>query len=152
MVEPDEVPRLARPFVVVLIGLMLASAVFLWEPWPVTSFRLFSHLRYDEQAAWEATALTPNGRELAYPIAGAPRGLRGFGFVMAEFVDADAERRSELCRVWVGEAPDVVGRPVAEVQLYQRRWRLSDRASGRALPGSREHEFTCSDQGFAVVR
>jgi hypothetical protein len=38
MAEPDRVPRLARPFVALLIAAMVASAVFVWEPWPLTSF------------------------------------------------------------------------------------------------------------------
>lgn len=150
MLHPDTVPRAARPFVAVLIAAMLASAVFLWEPWPLTSFRLFSQLRYDEQTAWQATAVTPGGEELDLPLSGAPRGLRGFGFVMAEFADADRKRRDELCRTWVRVAPEVVDRPVVEVRLGRRSWRLSERNGDRALPGEREHVFTCTAEGVEV--
>jgi hypothetical protein len=141
MAEPDRVPRLARPFVALLIAAMVASAVFVWEPWPLTSFRLFSHLRVDEQTAWEATVVEPNGEELGYPL----------GFAIRDFVDADEEQRDELCRTWVAAAPELVARHAVEVRLYQRRWLLSERSGERALPGRREHAFTCTSEGSEVA-
>ena len=141
MAEPDRVPRLARPFVALLIAAMVASAVFVWEPWPLTSFRLFSHLRVDEQTAWEATVVEPNGEELGYPL----------GFAIRDFVDADEEQRDELCRTWVAAAPEIVAREAVEVRLYRRRWLLSERSGDRALPGSREHAFTCTSEGSEVA-
>ena len=141
MAEPDRVPRLARPFVALLIAAMVASAVFVWEPWPLTSFRLFSHLRVDEQTAWEATVVERNGTELGYPL----------GFAIREFTGANEERRDELCRTWVAAAPEIVAREAVQVRLYQRRWRLSERSGDRALPGSREHAFTCTNRGSEVA-
>jgi hypothetical protein len=141
MAEPDRVPRLARPFVALLIAAIVASAVFVWEPWPLTSFRLFSHLRFDEQTAWEATVVEANGEELGYPL----------GFAIREFVDADGERRDELCRTWVAAAPELVAHQAVEVRLYHRRWLLSERSGDRALPGSREHAFTCTSEGSDVA-
>jgi hypothetical protein len=142
MAEPDRVPRLARPFVALLIAAMVASALFVWEPWPLTSFRLFSHLRADEQTAWQATAVERNGDELRYPL----------GFAIREFVDADDPRRDELCRTWVAAAPEIVAREAVEVRLYRRRWRLSERSGDRALPGRQEHVFTCTSVGSEVAR
>jgi hypothetical protein len=142
MAEPDRVPRLARPFVALLIAAMVASAVFVWEPWPLTSFRLFSHLRFDEQIAWHSTVVEPNGNELDYPL----------GFAIREFVDADGGRRDELCRTWVAAAPEIVAREAVEVRLYERRWLLSERSGDRAQPGSREHAFTCTSEGSEVAR
>jgi hypothetical protein len=141
MAEPDRVPRLARPFVALLIAAMVASAVFAWEPWPLTSFRLFSHLRVDEQTAWQATVVEPNGDELAYPL----------GFAIADFVRANTERRSALCRTWVAAAPEVIGQKAVEVRLYERRWVLSERRGDRALPGTTKHLFTCTRQGVSVA-
>jgi hypothetical protein len=141
MAEPDRVPRLARPFVALLIAAMVASAVFVWEPWPLTSFRLFSQLRVDEQTAWHATVVEPNGDELGYPL----------GFAIREFVDANDERRDELCRTWVAAAPEIIAHQAVEVRLYQRRWLLSDRRDDRAEPGSPEHAFTCTSEGSEVV-
>jgi hypothetical protein len=134
MLEPDRVPRFARPFVALLIAAMVASAVFLWEPWPLTSFRLFSHVRTDEQSSWQATVVEPNGNELAYPL----------GFAMADFVRGNAERRNELCRTWVSAAPQVVDQRVVAVRLYERRWLLSRRSDDHALPGATRQRFTCT--------
>jgi hypothetical protein len=145
--EPDRVPRLARPLVVGLIALMVASAAFVWEPWPFTSFRLFSHLRYDEQVAWHAKAVGPGGEEIDYPIGSAGRGFRGFGFTMAEFVDADSARRDQLCQTWVAAAPDLIDVDAGEVRLYPRRWRLSERSGDRALRGTDDLGFVCTQEG-----
>ena len=147
----SEVPRLARPFVAVLIAAMVASAIFVWEPWPLTSFRLFSHVRDDEQTAWEARAVAPDGEELDYPVAAQSRGLRGFGFAMTEFAAASPGRRDELCRAWLEAAPDAVGEDVTEVRLYLRSWKLSDRSDKRALEGTRRHRFTCTGYGAAPI-
>jgi hypothetical protein len=149
--EPDRVPRLARPFVAGLIALMVASALFVWEPWPFTSFRLFSHLRYDEQAAWHARAVAQGGEEITYPLGSADRGFRHFGFAMAEFVSADQARRDELCRTWVAAAPELIDVEAEEVRLYQRRWRLSERSGDRALRGTDELGFICTREGARDV-
>jgi hypothetical protein len=146
----DQVPRLARPFVALLVAAMIASALFVWESWPLTSFRLFSHVRTDEQTAWVAKIVRENGTELPYPVDSLDEGFRNFGFRMAEFVDADGQRRAELCRVWVLEAPEVAGGEVAAVRLYERRWLLSDRDGDRARPGAEELIFTCSRDGVRV--
>ena len=147
MPESDRVPRLARPFVVLLIAALITSAVFAWEPWPLTSFRLFSHPRADEQTRWLATAVGPDGRETPYPLGSLPSGFRGFPFVMAEFVGADPARRNQLCRTWVGAVPELLGREAAEVRLYLRRWQLSRRRGDRALPGTKELMYTCTSEG-----
>jgi hypothetical protein len=149
MPEPDRVPRLARPFVVLLVGALITSAVFVWEPWPLTSFRLFSHARADEQNGWLAKAIGPDGREIPYPLGSSPSGFRGFPFVMAEFVDADPARRNQLCRTWVGAAPELIGREATEVRLYRRRWQLSRRRGDRAQPGTSELIYTCTSEGAA---
>jgi hypothetical protein len=141
MAEPDRVPRFARPFVALLIAAMVASAVFVWEPWPLTSFRLFSHVRVDEQTAWQATVVKPTGDELAYPL----------GFAIADFVRGDAERRNELCRIWIDAAPEVVGHRAVAIRLYERRWLLSRRRGDRALSGVTRRRFTCTRRGEAVA-
>jgi hypothetical protein len=151
MNETASAPRLARPFVAVVLALMAASALFLWEPWPFTSFRLFSHLRYDEQTGWEATVLGPDGGSVEYPVASLDHGLRGFGFAMAEFTDASVERRDELCRAWVAAVPASLADPAQEVRIYVRRWRLSERHGERAAPGTRELMYVCTEAGARPV-
>ena len=145
--EPDRVPRLARPFVAVLIAAMVACAVFAWEPWPLTSFRLFSTLRVDEQSAWQATTVDAEGEKLPYPLGGEDHGFRGFPFTMSQFEGATRERRDELCRTWVEAAPMLVGRSAEEVRIYRRTWRLSEREGDRAQPGRTSLEYVCTAEG-----
>jgi len=152
MAEPDRVPRFARSFVALLIAAMAACAVFAWEPWPLTSFRLFSNVRIDEQTAWQATTVDSRGEELPYPLGGEDHGFRGFPFTMAEFVAASAARQDELCRTWVEAAPTLVSREAEQVRLYLRSWRLSERGEDGALPGSIELEYTCTGEGVEGAR
>jgi hypothetical protein len=152
MPKPDGVPRLARPFVALLIAAMVASAIFVWEPWPLTSFRLFSHLRTDAQSGWRATTVEADGTELAYPLDSLGRGLRNFGFRMTEFAAAAEARRDEICRTWVAVAPAVTDRDVVEVRLYERHWLLSARRGDRAVPGTERLIFICTRDGVQVVR
>lgn len=145
--RPDAVPRYARPFVAVFLAAMIAAAVFVWEPWPLTSFRLFSHERIDRQSAWEATAVSTGGGEAGYALGSEDRGLRGFPFVMGEFTGASEERRDEICRVWLAEAPQTEGEPAAAVRIYKRSWLLSERDGDRTEPGTRALEYTCDAGG-----
>jgi hypothetical protein len=149
MSDPDRIPRLARPFVLTLIAAMLACAIFAWEPWPLTSFRLFSTLRVDEQSAFSATIVTADGEEVPYPLGAEDHGFRGFPFTMAEFSGAGAERRDELCRTWVEAAPTLVGRHAEEVRIYLRRWTLSEREGDRALPGVTRLAYVCTAEGVS---
>lgn len=126
---------------------MLVTAVLALEPWPLTSFRLFSTVRADEQAQWLATTVDEAGAERPYPLGGEDRGFRGFPFTMAGFGAADPERQDELCRLWVASAPELVGVDPVEVRLYLRSWELSARSGERALPGSTELIYVCTEAG-----
>ena len=137
-------PRGAQPFVAGFIALMIAAAVFAWEPWPFTSFRLFSHLRTDEQTGWVIKAVRPSGSEEALPLTDE---LRGFVHQVSDFSGASAKRQDELCRVWLGAAPGILSQPVAEVRLYLRRWKLSEREGDEALPGTSSLEYLCTEDG-----
>ena len=144
MERRDQVPRGARPFVAVFLGLMIASALFVWEPWPLTSFRLFSQLRIDEQTAWVIKAVDADGGEADLPLADE---LRGFEFQIREFVAASSDRQDELCRLWAGAAPEILGHPTEAVRLYQRSWRLSEREGDTALPGTSKLIYVCDGNG-----
>ncbi len=145
---PDRTPRLARPFVALLLSAMILTAAFAWEPWPLTSFRLFSTARIDQQQAWSATTVSVDGEEEAYPLGAEERGFRGFPFVMAEFASASSERRDELCLTWVTAAPELVGREAEEVRIYLRTWTLSDRVDDEAREGTTELRYVCTSEGL----
>lgn len=124
--------------------MMVASALFVWEPWPFTSFRLFSHVRTDQQARWEAEAVGADGRAQAYPLGALPKGVRGFAFTMSEFNAATDARRLEICNAWIQAAPELIGVDAVEVRLYLHEWLLSERSNDRAQPGTRTLEYTCT--------
>lgn len=130
---------------------MVASALFVWEPWPFTSFRLFSHLRADAQTGWTATAVRSDGVEVPYPVDSLDEGFRNSGFRMAEFAAADQARQDELCRVWFAAAPEAVGGEVVEVRIYERHWTLTDRGADRARRGIEKLEFKCTSDGVRVA-
>lgn len=148
MQEPDKTPRYAQPFAAALIALMVACAVFAWEAWPFTSFRLFSTVRIDQQTAWLATTVDSTGDEDSYPLGGETRGFRGFPFTMNEFTSATPARQDELCRLWVTSAPELVDRDAVEVRIYQRSWTLSDRRDDEAIPGRTDLRFVCDANGL----
>lgn len=145
--EGDQVPPFARPFVAIVLALIIACGIFAWELWPFTSFRLFSTVRIDHQTAWSATVVDDSGAETAYPLGGLDHGFRGFPFTMSEFATASQERQDELCRTWVDAAPELVGTTATQVRLYLREWTLSDRMDDRALPGITTLKYVCTDAG-----
>ena len=151
MPERDRVPRLARPFVATLLAAMVLCATFAVEPWPLTSFKLFSEVRTDERTAWRATTIDASGEEATYPLGALPLGFRGFGFTMSEFVAADSERQAELCRTWIDAADELVGREAVGVRIYQRSWRLSERSGDRADPGTETVAHVCTPTGAEVA-
>jgi hypothetical protein len=139
-------PRLARSFVLLFLAAMAAAAIFTWEPWPITSFRLFSHLRQDQQHGWAAVVTGTDGEETPLAIAGPAGDLRNFGFRMAEFETTSWQRRDEICRAWLAPLQERGG---AEIRLYRLRWRLSRRIENgdRAAPPSRKLAFVCRPAG-----
>jgi hypothetical protein len=142
-------PRLARPFVLVFLATMVAAAILVWEPWPITSFRLFSHLRQDRQHGWAAAAVDSGGGEEPLQLAELSSGFRGFSFRMAEFEASPWRRRDEICRTWVAPLASYSGGQEREIRLYRTSWRLSRRIDGgeRPAPPSRALAFVCTSAG-----
>lgn len=134
------------------LAAMVAAALFLWEPWPLTSFRLFSHQREDLQQGWEATLADGHGDEAPLALTSLSSDFRGFGFRMAEFETASPQRRDEICRAWVAPLTADGNREPAAIRLYRLSWRLSERTADgeRPLPPRRELAFVCTAAGARV--
>lgn len=147
MEDAQHAPIRARILLWGIVGLMVASAAFVWEPWPFTSFRLFSHLRTDEQSRWEAAVTDAQGELHSYPLSSADNGLRGFAFAMSEFEAAPTERRVEMCATWIGASREIIGVEATSLRIYQRRWKLSDRVGDRSRLGPRELRYVCRPSG-----
>lgn len=131
---------------------MVACALFAWEPWPLTSFRLFSTVRSAEQQSWRATTLAVDGKEQTYPLGALPEGYRGFAFTMRDFGAADRARQDELCRTWVEAAPGLIDRDPVEVRIYLNTRLLSERDGDRSPPGTDELRYVCDGEGLSDAR
>jgi hypothetical protein len=138
-------PRFARPFVAVFLVAVVVSAVATLEAWPLTGWRLFSHLRTDEQSAWSATAVDERGREVAYPLGRSEMGYRGFIFLMGGFAERSPAEQQELCDTWREGTEALLGFEAREVRIYLSEWRLSEREGDRAVRGEPHLRYVCRE-------
>ena len=140
-------PRYARPFVAIFLAAFVICAVATIDAWPLTAWRLFSHLRTDQQAAWSATAVDSEGREHEYPLGRSGMGYRGFIFLMGEFEERSPADRLELCDTWREGTEELLGFEATEVRIYLSEWRLSERQGDRAPRGEPSLRYTCRPGG-----
>lgn len=154
---PAEMPQKARPprgaaAVSLLVVLVMAgSVIFVWEPWPFTSFRLFSTTRTAVQGTWEAAASLPGGRSWGFDLAALPHGFRGFQFTMNDFPKLQNAERTAVCRTWLGAAQQHFGVPVTRLTMSRRTWDLSaDETIDRGSTSS--PQWICSPSGAAPIR
>jgi hypothetical protein len=143
----DAAPRLARPFVAAFILAFVICALATIEAWPLTAWRLFSHLRTDQQVTWSATAVDRQGREHSYPLGNLPRGYRGFAFLMNDFASQSPARQLELCDTWRLGTGDLLGFEARAVRIYQLRSSLAERDGDRGEPPNRTLMYTCRPGG-----
>ncbi|MDQ4098050.1 MAG: hypothetical protein M3144_09310, partial [Actinomycetota bacterium] len=61
--DHEGVSRPVRVFVVCFLGLFLSCGFLGIEAWPLTGFKLFSHVRGDGLPGWEAVSVGGAGRE-----------------------------------------------------------------------------------------
>jgi hypothetical protein len=144
-------PRFARPFVAVFLVAFVVCALATIEAWPLTGWRLFSHLRTDEQMTWAATAVDADGAAHQYPLGAMPRGYRGFGFLMREFVAGSESEKRRLCDAWREGTSELLGFEARAVRIYELRWRLSERSGDRAQPPVRTLRYVCRPGGVDAV-
>jgi hypothetical protein len=147
-VEVKGAPWFARFFVVVFLGVLLVCPLLNVEAWPLTSWHLFSRLRHDEQAGWQAYAVDRNGREVRYPVASLGNGFRGFVFEMGTFATRSQAERDAICETWLAGARLLLpGRDVRVVRVYRTHWLLSRRRDHRAVPPTRALRYVCVPRG-----
>ena len=147
----DDPPRYARPFVAVFLATVVACAVLGVNAWPFSNWRLFSTMASDHQTRWEATAVDPGGREVAYPISAPPHGYGGLSVVMTGFPRRSATARDTACGVWMRGATRDFGPTIDILRIYRLDWRLSVRRGLRAAPPRRTLSWVCSRQGARAV-
>jgi hypothetical protein len=147
MSDNARAPRFARPFVAAFLAAIVICAIATIEAWPLTGWRLFSHLRIDRQVSWSAAAVDSAGREHPYPLGALPQGYRGFVFLMRGFAARPPAEQAELCEAWREGTVEQLGFEVRAVRIYELRWRLSDREGDRARRADRALRYTCRPGG-----
>jgi hypothetical protein len=143
----DDVPRWARPFVAAFLAAFLVVGLLGVDAWPLTGWRLFSHLRSSHQTTWDATTVDAAGAEHPVRFARFPQAMRGFSLLAARLPRLSPSRRAAVCAAWAA----AVHEGDRTVRLF-RVWRverdLSRRAGERAAaPISRTVEYACSPPG-----
>lgn len=122
----ESAPRGAFSLALVVIFLMLFSAVFTWEPWPFTSFRLFSQNRTAAQGSWETVAKFRDGSVTSVAIDQLPNGFRGFSFTMNTFETLSAGDRQAACGAWLEGVEENRRREVQSLTISRRSWSLAE--------------------------
>jgi hypothetical protein len=145
----ERAPRWARWFVWSFLTALLVCGVLGIEAWPLTGFRLFSHLRHSSQTEWQAFAVKSHGEEVRLPLSRFPGGYNGFPLVMKTFASRSPGEREAMCDAWMVAASSLRG-PTAAIRIYIVDRRLEPREGHRAatVPG-RSLAYTC---GAGVLR
>jgi hypothetical protein len=137
------IPRRLKWFVRCFLIVFVLCAIFGIELWPLTGFRLFSHVRYPETSGWVASAVWLSGSTTDLALSDLPRAYQGFGLIMQGFPTLSAIERESTCEVWLAEARRVWG-PIATLQLYETTWDEELRSGDRPAQVQRKLAFECS--------
>ena len=138
-------PIWARLFVFAYLAAFVACGWLVIEAWPLTGFRLFSHLRYARTLGWQATTVSPSGREKVIYFGAFPRTYRHLPLIMRTYGDLPERRQEAICQAWAAEVRRHGGQ-VAGVRIYRTIDDLRRHRNRRHRP--RPHRilrFTCAD-------
>lgn len=149
MAKPtDDVPRWTRPFVATFLAAFLLVALVGVDAWPLTGWRLFSHLRSSHQTTWNAATVDAAGAEHPVRFARFPA-MRGFSLLAAQLPRLSPPRRVAVCTAWAAAVHES-DRTVRLFRVYRMERDLSQRAGDRAAPPlSRTLVYACPPPGGA---
>jgi hypothetical protein len=139
----DRPPGWARWFAGLFLGAFVVCALAGIEAWPLTGWRLFSHLRHEHQTTWQAFAVDASGGETRVSFARLPAAYHGFTLIVSRFGSVAPGRQIQTCRTWAA-AVRASGGEVAALRIYRLDWNLVPRNDGRpAVPPTRTLELEC---------
>jgi len=139
----EHVPRAVRWFVRAFLVAFLVCGVVGIEAWPLTGFRLFSHLRHATETSSVAVTVGADGGETPLWFTDLPRAYQGFNPVMASFRALPARSQLATCRAWLAEARHV-RTGVTALRIYSlRRPALPRRGDHPATPPTRTLIYAC---------
>ena len=144
MKTPDEVPRAHRIFAVTFLAAFLIAGFSPFEPYPLTSWHLFSGARPQHSEVWRAA--TADARGVETPIAFDRFGVRYAGWfnILKRFPTYSDGRRLALCDSWAREIR-ALGTTVREVRVYRGDRDLSARVGLRGAPPTYVLAYVCRD-------
>ncbi len=149
---PERVPRWARWFVWSFLAAFAVCGVVGIEAWPLTGFRLFSHLRHYHQTGWQAFAVRPDGSEVWLPLSRFPGGYNGFPLVMKSFEARSPQERTQMCRAWTVAASGFEVDTLA-IRIYTVTRRLEPRHGRRPMMAAkRALAYTCPASTALVMK
>ena len=135
MESATHVPRSARLYVAVLLGVFLVTGAAGIEAWPFTGWKLFSGLRTQHDAAW-SVAIVEGGAESPYPFARVPVADRSFVQILQRWDRTSPSDRLAICNTWITDAR-ALGIDVDALHLYRIDRDLARRDGDRTAPGTR---------------
>jgi len=141
----DRVPVLARLFVVAYLAAFLACGALAIEAWPLTGWRLFSHLRHARRYGWQVTTVDRRGHPTRVNFARFPRADRHLTLIMRDYGSLPEGRQEGVCQAWAAQVRSQ-GRQVAGVRIYRTVVDLHRHRFRRRPPPPRRHlAYLCAD-------
>jgi hypothetical protein len=140
----EVVPRRIRSGIRVFLALFILTGLFEVQVWPLTGWKLFSHLRSVESSSLATMVVDRSGRTRPFDIGSMPA-FRNFSSIAPAFEKLSAVSEAGVCRAWLSSVqrvqPNVVGLRVLRV-----RQTLVPRVRGRpAAPPATSVVFSCPD-------
>jgi hypothetical protein len=129
-----------KAFVAAFLAAFVTCGLLGVEAWPLSGWELFSRVRTEARAGWEAVTVDRSGAEHPIPFARLPRGMRGELQVMAGFPSLPPAEREAVCGAWAGAVRERGGE-VAAVRVYRV---VRSRRDGREL--ERQLAYECARQ------
>jgi hypothetical protein len=150
--RPGPVPGWARWFVRAFLVAFVVCGLAGIEAWPLTGFRLFSHLRTEQVSWWQPVLIDRAGVASDVSFSRLPVKDRDFVLTMRSFPAFSSARQAEVCRTWL-DALRTSGVDAAELRLYLVERHLVPRAGRHpSSPPTRTLRFTCSDRGVVEAQ
>jgi hypothetical protein len=132
-----------RLFVYGFLALFALCAARSIEWWPLTGWRLFSHVRTGTAYGWEVVTVDDAGAEHPLPIAALPRGYHGVLQVAGAFPRLPQATRDDICRAWASGV-EALGQPVTDVRVYRTRSRVRTDFDRPPPTAERTARFDCA--------
>jgi hypothetical protein len=135
-------PVRTRLFVAAFLSAFLVCGFAGIEAWPLTGWRLFSHLRTPTLTTWQAETLDAAGHRTPLRFEELPRAYRNFTLIMKSFDARPPREQQSACTDWA-TAARATGREVAALRVFRLTWDLSEREGGRSRLVERRLVYEC---------